>query len=139
MVLDGFYFVLCRQFLQLWKQSGQLNGIPHIRAGTLKAIASGGRERSPALPEVPTFSESGVPGYEAVSWIGMFAPQGTDTAIVEHLAAAVKSAMQEQDVKDILLRDGSEVAVSTPTDFRGVVAGDYAKYGKFANLFKKSQ
>ncbi len=51
--------------------------LPQVRAGTVRALANGGRDRSPALPDVPTFNEAGVPGYEAVSWVGMFAPQGT--------------------------------------------------------------
>ena len=113
--------------------------VPHVRAGTLKAIASGGRQRSAALPEVPPFAESGVPGYEAVSWIGMFAPQGTDAAIVAQLAAAVERAMREPDVSDVLLRDGAEISATTPAEFRQVVASDYAKYGKFADLFKRAQ
>ena len=49
--------------------------IPHIRGGSLRALAVGGTERSPALPDVPTVAEAGVPGYEAVSWIGMVRPQ----------------------------------------------------------------
>jgi tripartite-type tricarboxylate transporter receptor subunit TctC len=113
--------------------------IPHVRAGTLRAIANGGRERSAALAEVPTFAESGVPGYEAVSWIGMFAPQGTEPAIVDRLATAVESAMKERDVMDVLVRDGSEAAATPPAAFRQVVASDYAKYAKFADLFKKAQ
>jgi len=111
--------------------------IPHIRAGTLRAIASGGRERSPALPDVPTFAEAGVPGYVAVSWIGMLAPQGTDTATIERLAAAVKTAMQEPNIKEVLLRDGSEIAATTPAEFREVIVSDDAKYGKLADLFTK--
>jgi len=113
--------------------------IPHVRGGNLRALASGDRERSSSLPDVPTFEEAGVPGYEAVSWIGMFAPQGTDPAIVDKLAVAVKSSLQQEDVKDVLLRDGSEIAATGPAEFRQVVAADYAKYGKFADLLKQAQ
>lgn len=113
--------------------------IPHIRAGTLVALATGGHERSPALAQVPTFAEAGVPGYEAVSWIGMFAPQGTDPAIVDKLAGAVKTAMQQQNVQDIPARDGSEIAATSPVKFRDVVANDYAKYGQYAELLKGAQ
>jgi tripartite-type tricarboxylate transporter receptor subunit TctC len=129
--------VIAGQVNAMWGFTAGL--IPQIRAGTLTALASGGHERSPALPDVPTFEEAGVPGYEAVSWIGMFAPQGTDSAIVDKLAGAVKSAMQEQNVKDVLLQDGSEIAATTPAEFRQVVASDYAKYGKFADLLKSAQ
>jgi tripartite-type tricarboxylate transporter receptor subunit TctC len=110
--------------------------IPQVRARTLRAIATGGSERSPALPDVPTFAEAGVPGYEAVSWIGMFAPQGADQTIANKLSAAVKTAMQASDVKNVLQGDGSEIAATTPAEFREVIANDYAKYGKFADLLK---
>jgi tripartite-type tricarboxylate transporter receptor subunit TctC len=110
--------------------------IPQVRARTLRAIATGGSEGSPALPDVPTFAEAGVPGYEAVSWIGMFAPQGADQTIANKLSAAVKTAMQASDVKDVLQGDGSEIAATTPAEFREVIADDYAKYGKFADLLK---
>lgn len=110
--------------------------LPQIRAGTLRAIASGGRARSAALPDVPTFDEAGVRGYEAVSWVGLFAPRGVDAAIVDKLAAAVKAAMQDPNVREVLARDGSEIAATTAAEFRQVVASDYAKYGKLADLFK---
>ena len=127
--------VISNQVSAMWGFMAGL--IPHIRAGTLRAIASGGRERSPALPDVPTFAEAGVPGYVAVSWIGMLAPQGTDTATIERLAAAVKTAMQEPNIKEVLLRDGSEIAATTPAEFREVIVSDDAKYGKLADLFTK--
>ncbi len=59
--------------------------IPHIRAGTLRAIAVGSKERSPVLPDVPTVAEAGVPGFEAVSWIGMVAPAGSRGPVVDKL------------------------------------------------------
>jgi tripartite-type tricarboxylate transporter receptor subunit TctC len=124
--------VIAHQVDAMWGFMAGL--IPQVRAGTLRAIATGGRERSAALPEVPTFAEAGVPNYEAVSWIGMFAPQGTDQTIADKLSAATKIAMQAADVKDVLERDGSEIAATTPAEFRQVIANDYAKYGKFADL-----
>ena len=111
--------------------------IPQVRAGTLRAIATGGRERSAVLPDIPTFAEAGVPGYEAVSWIGMFAPQGTAPAVADKLSVAIKTAMATSDVScDVLQRDGSEIAAATPVQFQEVIANDYAKYGKFADLLK---
>lgn len=126
--------VIAHQVDAMWGFMAGL--IPQVRAGTLRAIATGGRERSSALPDVPTFAEAGVPGYEAVSWIGMFAPQGTDQAIADKLSAAVKTAMQAPDVNDVLQGDGSEIAATTSAEFREVIASDYAKYGKFADLLK---
>ena len=126
--------VIAHQVDAMWGFMAGL--IPQVRAGTLRAIATGGRERSAALPEVPTFAEAGVPGYEAVSWIGMFAPQGTDQTIADKLSAAAKTAMKASDVKDVLQRDGAEIAATTPAEFREIVANDYAKYGKFSDLLK---
>jgi tripartite-type tricarboxylate transporter receptor subunit TctC len=126
--------VIAHQVDAMWGFMAGL--IPQVRAGTLRAIATGGRERSAALPDVPTFAEAGVPGYEAVSWIGMFAPQGTNQAISDKLSAAAKTAMQAPDVNDVLQRDGSEIAATTSAEFRQVIASDYAKYGKFADLLK---
>ena len=69
--------------------------VPHIRSGSLKALAVGGRERSAALPDVPTVAEAGVPGYEATSWIGLLAPAGTPQPLIDKLWEATSTAMQE--------------------------------------------
>jgi tripartite-type tricarboxylate transporter receptor subunit TctC len=111
--------------------------IPHIRSGAVRALAVGGKERSPALPEVPTVAESGLPGYEATSWIGLLAP--ASTPVVEVVWEAVKYALQDAAVRDILLRDGSEIVASRPEDFREVIANDYAKYGKMADLLMSAK
>jgi tripartite-type tricarboxylate transporter receptor subunit TctC len=126
--------VISNQVGAMWGFTAGL--IPHIRAGALRAIAVGSRERSAALPEVPTVAEAGVPGYEATSWIGMVAPAGTPQGALDRLLAAVKSAMQEKAVMDNLVSGGSEIVVSTPGEFRQVIESDYAKYGKLSDLFK---
>ncbi len=113
--------------------------IAHVREGTLRAIAVGAKERSPVLPDVPTVAEAGVPGYEAVSWIGMVAPVSTPTPAMEKLWGAVSVAMQEPTVRDILVSGGSEVVVSKPEEFRQVIESDYAKYGKLTDLFKSAK
>jgi tripartite-type tricarboxylate transporter receptor subunit TctC len=66
----------------------------------------------------------------------MFAPQGTDRTVTSKLSDAIKTAMEMSDVKGVLQRDGSEIAATTPAEFREVIANDYAKYGKFADLLK---
>jgi tripartite-type tricarboxylate transporter receptor subunit TctC len=109
--------------------------LPHIRGGSLKALAVGSRERSPALPEVPTVAEAGVPGYEASSWIGLLAPAATPQAIIAKLWEAVRASMQDPSVRDILVRDGSDIVVSTPDEFRRVIVEDDAKYAKLSGLF----
>src|SRR5712691_2599638 len=113
--------------------------IPHIRSGSLKALAVGGRERSPVLPDVPTVAEAGVPGYEATSWIGLLAPAGTPQPSIDKLWDALSKTMQEAAVKDVLLRDGSDLVTSRPEEFRQVIESDYAKYGKLSDLFKTAK
>jgi tripartite-type tricarboxylate transporter receptor subunit TctC len=111
--------------------------IPHIRGGALRALAVGGKERSPALPDVPTAAEAGVPGYEATSWIGLLAP--ATTPVVDTLYNALDKAMQDPSVRDVLLRDGSDIVVSKPTEFRQVIEQDHAKYGKLKDLLTSAR
>jgi tripartite-type tricarboxylate transporter receptor subunit TctC len=113
--------------------------IPHIRSGTLRALAVGGKQRSPALPDVPTVAESGVPDYEATSWIGLLAPSAVAPPVVDQLWDALEAAMQNSSVKDVLLRDGSDIVVSKPQAFQQVIENDYAKYGKLADLLRSAK
>jgi tripartite-type tricarboxylate transporter receptor subunit TctC len=107
----------------------------HIQQGTLRALAVSSKERSPVLPDVPTVAEAGVPGYEAVSWIGMLTPAGTPVSTIDKLWAAVNTAMQDPAARNILVNGGSEVVASKPEEFRQVIASDYAKYAKLSDLF----
>jgi tripartite-type tricarboxylate transporter receptor subunit TctC len=125
--------VISNQVGAMW---GFLPGlVPHIRGGTLKALAVGGKRRSAVLPDVPTVAEAGVPGYEASSWIGLLAPAGTPAAVMTKLWDAVSAAMQEPMVREVLQRDGSDIVAGTPEQFRRVIEEDYAKYAKLAGLF----
>jgi len=113
--------------------------IPFIRDGKLRVLAVGSRERSAALPDVPTVAESGVPGYEAVSWIGMFAPAATPQPARDRLWDAVNAAMKLPAVRDTLTKGGSDIVVSKPEEFRRVIESDLAKYAKLADIFKKTK
>jgi len=129
--------VIANQVGAMW---GFIAGlVPHIRAGALKCLAVGGKVRSPALPDVPTIAEAGVPGYEATSWIGLLAPSATEPVVVEQLWEAVGAAMRDSEVRDLLLRDGSDIVASTPPEFRQTIENDYAKYGKLADLLKAAK
>jgi tripartite-type tricarboxylate transporter receptor subunit TctC len=126
--------VISNQVGAMW---GFLAGlIPHIRSGSLKVLAVGGRERASVLPDTPTVAEAGVPGYEAASWIGLLAPAATPRPAIDRLWSALAAAMQVPAVKDILLRDGSDIVTSTPEAFRQVIENDYAKYSKLRDLLK---
>jgi tripartite-type tricarboxylate transporter receptor subunit TctC len=126
--------VIANQVGAMWGFAAGL--ISHIRDGKMKALAVGGKERSPALPDVPTVAESGVSGYEASSWIGLLAPAGTPSPIIDKLWNAVAAAMRERTIVDNLTSTGSDIVVSKPDEFRQVIEADHAKYGKLADLFK---
>jgi tripartite-type tricarboxylate transporter receptor subunit TctC len=126
--------ILSNQVGAMWGFMAAL--IPHIRGGTLKALAVGSKERSPALPDVPTVAGAGVPGYEAVSWVGLLARAGTPRPIVERLWSAAHAAIQDPVVRDVLVREGSDIVASRPEAFRQVIESDYARYGKLGDLLK---
>jgi tripartite-type tricarboxylate transporter receptor subunit TctC len=84
--------------------------------------------RSPLLPEVPTVSESGVPGYEVTSWYGLFVPAGTPRDIIARLNGDTASALKAPDVADKLAKVGAEVATTTPEDFGRIVQDEIKKW-----------
>jgi tripartite-type tricarboxylate transporter receptor subunit TctC len=129
--------VISNQVGAMWGFTAGL--IPHVRSGALRAIAVGSKERSAALPDVPTVMEAGVSGYEATSWVGMVAPAGTPQGSVDRLWGAVNAAMREKAVTDNLTSGGSDIVVSRPDEFRQIIESDYAKYGKLSDLFKTAQ
>ena len=87
-----------------------LGPLPHIRAGTLKAMAIGTAKRHPALPEVPTSAEAGLPNFQAAPFYAMFAPKGTPPDIVEKLAAALDKGLDDETPRKRLVDLGAEIA-----------------------------
>jgi tripartite-type tricarboxylate transporter receptor subunit TctC len=85
---------------------------------------------------VPTVAEAGVGGYEATSWIGLLAPAATAHAVINTLWEALNRAMRKTMVREALLRDGSDIVASEPDEFRQVIASDYVRYGRLADLLK---
>lgn len=99
----------------------------HVRSGKLKGVAVTGHKRSPAFPEIPTVSESGVPGFELSNTYSYFAPAGTPRAIVRAICQVVGEGMNTPDTVRRLAADGSEpVPASTPEAFRARFERDYA-------------
>lgn len=106
--------------------------LPHVRAGTIRAIAQFGERRAPSLPDVPTLVESGVP-FDVVAWIGMLAPASTPKAIVERLNAEMRRIAAEPDVAE-RLRSISMVATDneTPDKFRAAIAKEIVMFRDIA-------
>lgn len=103
--------------------------IPHIRAGKLKALGVTTRKRLAQMPDVPTLDEAGVPGYESEIWLGLAAPAGTPTAIIEQINQAVRKAMASADVVTKLQSQGIDVMVSSPDQMRQRGLEDLKRWG----------
>ena len=104
--------------------------MPHLRAGKLRALATGHPQRLGALPEVPTVAEAGVPGFEATNWQGMFVPARTPPEVVRQVRDAVAKALAAPDVRERLLTGGLEIVASTPDAFDAKVRSDMAKFAR---------
>jgi tripartite-type tricarboxylate transporter receptor subunit TctC len=107
-----------------------LSYLPHVRLGRLRALAISSVERSSALPELPTISESGVPGYDANGWHGWVAPAGTPTAVVSKLSAELARVVRSPDLATTLVRDGGNPVGSTPEQFRQRIAAEVPRWRK---------
>ncbi len=107
-----------------------LSYLPQVKSGRLRALAVSSAERSSALPELPTISESGVRGYDVSGWHGWVAPAGTPTAIVSKLSAEFAKAVRSPDVAKTLVRDGGNPIGSTPDQFRQLIAAEVPRWRK---------
>jgi tripartite-type tricarboxylate transporter receptor subunit TctC len=102
--------------------------LPHIQSGKLKALAVSGDHRLAALPNVPTFTEAGLPGYDVTTWYGILAPAGTPKDIVAKLSTEIASIMAMPDVVEKLHAQGLEPFPSTSDEFAALMKRDMAKY-----------
>jgi tripartite-type tricarboxylate transporter receptor subunit TctC len=106
--------------------------LPHIKAGKLRGIAITGATRSQALPEMPTIAESGLPGYETVTWYGVFTNGGTPRNVVETLNRAVVEALRSPEVGERLARDGSVIVGSSAQAFQRFIVAEIDKVRRLA-------
>ena len=104
--------------------------LPHVKSGKLRALALTSLTRSPDLPNIPTVSESGLPGYEVVLWYGVFAPAKTPKAIVTRLNQDVVRIMQSPEIGARLASEGGRPVGNTPEQFQEIIKADVAKWAK---------
>jgi tripartite-type tricarboxylate transporter receptor subunit TctC len=104
--------------------------VPLVKNGKLVALGVTGASRSPALPDVPTFAESGLPGYEVTAWNALFAPAGTPTAIIGRLNGLTVQAMNQPETKALMDNQGIEPSTSTPAELGALVRVELAKWAK---------
>jgi tripartite-type tricarboxylate transporter receptor subunit TctC len=103
---------------------------PNVQAGRVRALATTGRKRSSVLPNVPTVDEAGVPGYDAVIWLGLMAPTGTPKPVVDRLNAEIRKVLARADIKESWRKQGAETMDMSPEQFGEFLRGDIAKWAK---------
>ncbi|MEK6594345.1 MAG: tripartite tricarboxylate transporter substrate binding protein [Pseudomonadota bacterium] len=104
--------------------------VPHIKSGRLRAIGIGSLKRFSALPEVPTFDESGLKGYEATTWFGLMAPIKTPKEVVARLNGEVDKILKSADIQTRFINDGLEPIGGSQADFDKFIRAEIAKYAK---------
>ncbi len=103
---------------------------PHIKAGKLRALALIAPQRSPALPEVPTVAEAGLPNFEVTTWYGVLAPAGTPGPVVTRLNAELVKIMHAPELKERLAAMATEPRTSTPEEFAAYIKQEIAKWAE---------
>jgi tripartite-type tricarboxylate transporter receptor subunit TctC len=103
---------------------------PHVKSGRLRALAVASPQPSALAPGLPTIAASGVPGYEAVAFEGMFAPAKTPVAIIDRLSQEIARVLNRAEVKERFFNAGVETVGSTPEEFAAAIRSNVAKWGK---------
>lgn len=105
--------------------------LPNIKAGLIKPIAWTGAKPSPSLPDLPTISASGLPGYKTTSWLAMFAPAGTPPELIAKISDEIKVTLNKPEVKERQVSQGVEIVASTPQELDQIVATALPKWSAF--------
>ncbi|WP_077000007.1 tripartite tricarboxylate transporter substrate binding protein [Variovorax sp. KK3] len=102
--------------------------LPFIASGRMRALAVASKKRNPALPDVPTFDEAGLPGIYASSWYGLMAPAGTPRPVIDKLNAQANEVLQSADLKRRMAEFGAEIGGGTPEDFGQFIVSEIKRY-----------
>ncbi len=108
--------------------------VPHIRSGKVRVLGVASLQRSPQMPELPTIAESGVPGFEAVNWFGMFAPAKTPRAIVNRVNGAVVDTIKSPEMQARFVALGADPVGSSVEEFTAYVRRDMEKYARIVKV-----
>jgi tripartite-type tricarboxylate transporter receptor subunit TctC len=103
---------------------------PMVNAGRLRALAVSGARRSPALPQVPTIAEAGLPGFDATAWYSIVVPAGTPKPIISRLHAELVKILNSPDIRERLISEGADVETSTPEELAAFVHAEIPKWAK---------
>ncbi len=106
------------------------SAIAHVRAGKMRALAVTSKRRIVAAPEVPTFEEAGVPGYEAIGWFGTVAPANTPADIINRLNMEIAAALSVPEIRERALAAGAEPLTNTPQEFAAMIREETRKWAQ---------
>lgn len=112
------------------------SSMPHIQSGRLRALATGGLQKSALLPSLPTIAESGVPGYSASTWNGILAPAGTPKAVIDRLHKEVLAVLSLEETKKAVENQGAEIDALGPAEFARFIAAETVKWEKVVRTMK---
>lgn len=124
------------QFTSIMRGDSQLsmaflgNALPFIQSGKVRALAIATATRNPALPDVPTFAEAGMPEYQYDSWFGFMAPAGTPASIIKKINEDIAESLKLPDVQARWQTTGALTVVSTPEQFNAIIRADVDRYGR---------
>ncbi|MFN0041148.1 MAG: Bug family tripartite tricarboxylate transporter substrate binding protein [Burkholderiales bacterium] len=105
--------------------------LPQVRAGKIRGLAVTSAKRVATLPDIPTVSESGLPGYEYLGWMGIAAPAGTPKAIVSRLNTEIAKILRTREARDWFAEQGANPIIETPEEFGAFIKSEHARWGKF--------
>lgn len=106
------------------------SAIQHIQSGRLRGLAVSRAQRNPALPDVPTVAEAGVPGFEAIEWNGVMVPAGTPPAVVRRIYQALSKALAAPAMKERIVGVGAEVVGSSPEEFTAFIKSEFSAWAR---------
>ena len=109
--------------------------LSNVKAGRIRALAVTTKQRISAMPDVPTFEEAGVKGYESIGWFGAVAPAGTPSAVIQRLNSEIRAALAAPDVREKAIAAGCEPAADSPQEFAAFIRDEARKW---ADVIKKA-
>jgi tripartite-type tricarboxylate transporter receptor subunit TctC len=110
--------------------SSLVQTVPYVRNGQLLALGTGGVQRSPVLPDIPTIAEAGVPGYQATNWWGIIAPAGTPKDIVDKVRAALSAVQDSPETQKHLESEGADIVKMSAPEFGAFMVSETEKWGR---------
>lgn len=108
----------------------------HVRAGRLRALATGGEKRSTLTPDLPTIIEAGVPGFVSTGWAGLMAPKATPKPILDKLHATLVKVVSDPAAREMIERQGGDPVTSTPAEFAKFIEQEYARFSQAIGIAK---